>query len=325
MKDLNKENVDLNSFISNLSDFLKISGSQQLSGGLRCITKEHSISGKVVIKQGDAEEFVRQKDYITNLPEELQALFPKILFLSNVENNGVLVMEQLEGRSLHELLFLPNIPSNNKVNSFNNILNLLTKMHNWKIADSLIPRTIKDYSNKIFKRVTTLDLPEKDKENIKSILISLENTVKDESISASLIHGDAQAGNFIVSSDCTVHKFIDPLGGSGQSPGDWIYDWSRMFHWVNSAGIAYEYENNNSSLFKIRCNEFYKIKEALEFELLTNFKILAHSKNDKSAETWLWIYVAFHLTGKLSNFKSPFSQKILLDKLTESLQKAVNG
>ncbi len=307
----------------NISEFLKVSGSQELSGGLRCTTKEHSVSGKFIAKQGDYEEFARQSEYVESLPPELKSLFPKIFSIEKHHAYGLMMMEQIDGYSLHDFLFLPQLDNSTKRSAFKKVLDSLEKMNTW-IGD--YGSTTRDVGAFVETFCTRLEKISTSAQNRLRPLINelLKKTdfATPTRINASILHGDAQSGNFMIQLDGN-HRFIDPLGGSGRSPGDWVYDWSRLHHWTDSAGIVYEYEGKSALLFKIRYNTFNSVKGALLSDLMDRFHWIGKTKNDQNSQLWFSLYSAFHLSGKMTNFKSDFAQNILLGKMEENLQAAL--
>jgi aminoglycoside phosphotransferase len=312
-------------FSNKLSEHLSISGTRVLSGGLRCETKEHNVSCKVIAKKGSYSEFHKQKEYLEQLPDPLRSLFSKVLLVDGHDEDGLMVLELIEGTSLHDLMFDSTIDANKKRDTFSLVFSQLESFSCHPCASPPISRDLNALIATLRERFKKLDLNTSKKSELNSTLDELSNSkIQKEVVRSSYLHGDAQAGNIIVTfSDSHKIRFIDPLGGSGQSPGDWVYDWSRLYHWIDVAGIAYESEKHDDLKFNIRINSFFEIQKSISLELHAKIEAIAKVFGDMNFDFWFNLYSSFHYSGKLNNFRSSLAQELLLEAIFKNLRSAI--
>ncbi len=311
----------------NLGPLLQVGTPVMLKGGLRCTTVKQELSCEIIIKQGSYQEFARQKKYNDHLPIQFQKLFPTILQLTSTHRpgEGLMLMEKFPGISFHSFVFDTTLKDDLKLKTLKKVLQKLSSMHIYDCGQHFITRDLRTWIKKIFSRLNKLPSPSVNLDQILPLLKYFESKTLVDHVIARHIHGDAQAGNFMIHAvdDLMKVKFIDPLGGSGRSPGDYVYDLSRLYHWIDCAGLCYELENETTRTYLKRHNAFLKIRDRANRSILRALSVTAQVLKDPHAQFWFYIYGAHHVSGKLNNFRSPRSQSVLSTALAYYLKKAV--
>lgn len=297
------EKRDLLAGIEKLMIFGK---SDRLEGGLRCTTVHQTLTCEIVIKRGDHAELKRQMEYVLALPAHLSSYFPRSIALTEVEpGQGVAVMERITGRNLHELAADIFLDQATKLICFKKVLTALGELHR-PAAETLL-RNAGAWKEKVRARILKLPVAHD------RTFAALDRLPEfEDSIEASIIHGDAQGGNIMITTEQEV-RFIDPLGGSGTSPGDPLYDLSRLWHWFDAAGLCYEQERDEGIIRSRRQSALLEFRA----EVLPLIAELVAERDRR----WFHLYCAFHLSGKLSNFTGNYSREVLMDRLIGHLRK----
>ncbi|MCB0394367.1 MAG: hypothetical protein KDD25_07395 [Bdellovibrionales bacterium] len=320
---MDKSGSEINTFSENIPQeivsYLKLVGQKELSGGLRCITKEHDLRCKVIVKQGNLEEFRKQKAYVDGLSLQFQSIFPKILYVGESENSGLMILEFIEGCSLHEYIFSTHYDFDLKCQALENSLRLLLELHQSENFDLIQFIDSNQYLDSISERINVGGCNPFEISNYVELRAKLSRQFNRFIYQARPIHGDAQCGNLIVEKFLPGSiRMIDPLGGSAKSPGDWTYDISRFFHWVASAGIAYEIENSRDFEFELKFNSYARVRSEISELVIKVLKDQAKRHSDQQAELRFWLHNAFHLSGKLNNFRQELSQSLIMAEIKNS-------
>jgi hypothetical protein len=297
----------------------------ELKGGLRSRAVVQQWVIDFVVKEGCFAELVKQREYIQRLPPRFGALFPKIFLLEPVEGSdrGVLVMERLEGESLHDFVLNPSRSLRAKQQALSSVLTQLSKLHRYPCGHEMVQRDPAKWSQRILARVEKANLPPELLGNINRYLYVLGRKTLRLQIAQCFIHGDAQAGNFIIGDENgLIARWIDPLGGSSAGVGDYVYDLSRMYHWLDCAAQCFERESASRSVQQSKEKEFLTLQDLLHSSLLSHLRISADYFRDQMAHFWFYLYSAFHVSGKLSDFRSPESQRTLSRRLLVYLERA---
>ncbi|WP_437927833.1 phosphotransferase [Sorangium sp. So ce291] len=326
-----------------------------LDGGLRCTTSYHKLTIELVVKVGDYGELAGQVQFIERLPERFRALFPVALNLqpSTQAGEGVLIMEKIPGQSLHDFLFDPSQPPGSKLEALRLTLEKLRELHAFPLGEERCSREAGPWVARIRERVRAgIDGRAVDRRSLRidELLLTLdaaEPLMRSSPRSAApplrWIHGDAQAGNFIVTTAAPEAaeagppqgrggagsrlsvRLIDPLGGSGESPGDYVYDLSRLYHWLDGVGLCYEERARPAAELEQRHGSYVAVRDRSKATVLSSLRDTAEALGDKAHLQWFFLYSAFHASGKLKDFTSPRATSALCDAISFYLRMTIGS
>jgi hypothetical protein len=305
---------------------LRLQRHAELHGGLRSRAVAQRWVVDVVVKVGCFAELVKQREYIQRLPSRFRALFPQIFLLEPVAgaDQGVLVMERLAGESLHHFVLNPARSLRAKQQALRTVLQQLSDLHRSPCGQALVQRDPGRWARLICARAGKASLPAAIMDRVTRSLHMLGRQTVQPQIAQCLIHGDAQAGNFIIGDTSgRTARWIDPLGGSSDGVGDYVYDLSRMYHWLDGAAQCCEWESAPRSAQRSQEQEVVQLHEVLDAALWSQLQVSADYFRDRMAHFWFYLYAAFHVSGKLSDFRSPASQRLLSGRLLGYLERAV--
>lgn len=283
-----------------------------LTGGLRSKTSVHHVGYDIVVKHANFSELARQKEYYDNLPPTQKALFVPFISVERDDASelGFAYLPYFPGRSLHQLLIShESIAFKREI--LLKVLHQLRILHKPGYGEQHLSAIewIKGIEDRL-PRSTHCRM----QDLLHQLVLQSANGANDRVISAAIIHGDPQAGNILISPYNDV-RFIDPLGGSGTSPGDPIYDYSRLYHWVDAAGSCSE-----NLVIRRRQDKTLCIHQKLSGAIVSYFRKSRPSKADRF---WFYLYAAFHLSGKFANFKHPTAVAYMDLKLERYLRAAL--
>ncbi|WP_169708761.1 phosphotransferase [Trinickia terrae] len=308
----------------------KIASQTALTGGLRCTTFSQALTCEVVVKIGGYRELCAQQHYLEALPPHLQRKFAHIYGVTCTDfeqDLGLAVIEKIPGVSLHDFLVSSRYETGDKIEAVRRTLGLLALFFTGEPTPTeSIERDPALWLDKIRRRYRLAATPVtlRHRAAIDALLDALGAAIEPERIAARHIHGDAQAGNFIVDSsaqDALEIVAIDPLGGSGRSPGDYVYDLSRLYHWIDCVAHCYEMEKNPGSA--PTASEAGLLWSSLRDLVRTSLAQHATAFRDRNAGLWFFLYAACHVTGKLHNFGSEAAQEKLCAAMSNYLKAAL--